>query len=182
MLKLVVTLLIVGGIFFITNTNGFLFTHTEKCQIALYKGGKDFGGEKIMANKSFIPHLKSIGAVAKACKVKVHVTDSYKQLKSPTEHVLHSKMPLALGRGINFDLQNQNGGVLCNTLCMTSHSWKTLPDAACFINGVQKKGVKFTQPNILDDGYAAKLSTTDADKLKTATQTLCAPKTKGAKG
>jgi hypothetical protein len=179
MLKFAVTLLIVGGILFITNINGFLLHHTEKCQIAVHKGGKDFGGEKIMANKSFVPHLKSIGAVAKGCKVKVHVLDSYKQLKTPTEYVLHSQMSLALGRGIKFELKDATGGTLCNTLCMTSHSWKTLPAATCFIKGVEGKGIKFTQPNLLDDGYAAKLSTTVAEALKTATQKLCAPKTKG---
>jgi len=177
-----VFLLIVGGIFFISNTNGFLLSHKEKCEISVFKGGSDFTGEKILANKSFVPYLKSIGATAKACKVKVHVTDSYKQLKTPNEFVLTSQMPLALGHAIQFDLKDPKGGTLCNKLCMVSRSWKTLPDAQCFINGVQKKGIKFTEPNLLDDGYAGKLSSTEANKLKEATQKLCAPKTKAPKG
>ncbi|UJR29873.1 hypothetical protein I4U23_017421 [Adineta vaga] len=159
--------------------NGFLFSHKEKCQISVYKGGKDFSGDKIMANKSFIPYLKSISAVAKGCKVRVHVVDSYKQLKTPTEYVLSSQMPLALGRGIHFDLQNPKGSTVCNKLCMTTRSWKSLPEAACFIDNVQKKGVKFTEPNLLHDGYATKASTTELEALKVATQKLCAPKTKG---
>jgi hypothetical protein len=182
MLKLAAIVLIICGIFFISNSNGFLLSHTEHCHISVFKGGKDFGGEKIMANKSFVPHLKTIGAVAKACKVKVHVTDSYKQLKTPTEFVLSSELPLALGRGIHFDLQDQKGGTVCNKLCMTARSYKTLPEANCFIEGVQKKGIRFTPPNLLDDGYASKLSSTEANALKAATQKLCAPKTKAPKG
>ncbi|CAF4500072.1 unnamed protein product, partial [Rotaria magnacalcarata] len=72
-------------------------------------------------------------------------------------------MPLVVGHGIRFDLQDPKGGVLCNKLCMVSRTWKTLPDANCFITGVQKKGIKFTEPNLLDDGNVAKLSSTDAD-------------------
>ena len=178
MLKFFVFLSVVATIFFIETSNGFMFSHHDKCQIALYKGGKDFSGEKIMANKSFVPLLKSIGAVAKGCKVRVHVSDSYKQLKTPTEYVLSSQMPLALGRGIHFDLQDPKGSVVCNKLCMVSRSWKTLPEAACFIDNIQKKGIKFTEPNLLHDGYAASLSSTEAEALKTATQKLCAPKTK----
>jgi hypothetical protein len=182
MLKFAAILLIIGGILFISNTNGFLLSHTPHCGVAVFKGGKDFGGEKILANKSFVPHLKTIGAVAKGCKVKVNVVDSYKQLKTPTDFVLSSEMPLALGRGIHFNLQDPKGGTVCNNLCMTSRSYKTLPEANCFIEGVQKKGIKFTPPNLLDDGYASKLSSTEANALKAATQKLCAPKTKAPKG
>lgn len=182
MLKFAILLSIFATLFFVTNTNGFLFSHKEKCEISVFKGGSDFSGEKIMANKSFVPYLKSIGAVAKACKVRVHVTDSYKQLKTPTEYVLSSQMPLALGRGIQFDLQGPKGSTVCNKLCMTTRSWKTLPEAACFIDNVQKKGIKFTEPNLLHDGYASKLSTSELEALKVATQKLCAPKTKNTKG
>lgn len=179
MLKFAAILLIVSAVVLITNTNGFLLSHQEKCHVAVFKGGKDFGGEKIMANKSFIPTLKQVGLIAKACKVKVHVTDSYKQLKTPNEVVLSSEMPLALGRGIRFNLQDPKGGTLCNPLCMTSRSWKTLPDATCFINGLQKKGIKFAEPNTIEDGTTAKLSSAEANALKEATQKLCAPKKKG---
>ena len=65
---------------------------------------------------------------------------------------------------------------------MTSRSWKTLPEAACFIDNVQKKGVKFSEPNLLHDGTTTKLSTTEAETIKVATQKLCAPKVKEAKG
>jgi hypothetical protein len=179
MLKFAVTLLIGGALFLATNTNGFLLAKGEKCEISVFKGGKDFGGEKIMANKLFVPHLKSIGSVAKGCKVKVHITDSYKQLKTPTETVLSSQMPLALGHGVKFSLQDPKGKTVCNNLCMTTRSWKTLPEAACFITNVQKKGIKFTEPNTLDDGYTAKLGSTQAETLKAATQKICAPKVKG---
>lgn len=179
MVKFVVSLLVIISI---SNINAFLLSHKEKCEISLFKGGKDFSGEKIMANKSFVPHLKTIGSVAKACKVRINVVDSYKQLKTPTEFVLSSQMPLALGRGIHFDIQDPKGGVVCNKLCMTARSWKTLPEAKCFLDNIQKKGIKFTEPNLLDDGTTAKLTTTEANALKEATQKLCAPKTKGAKG
>jgi len=182
MLKYATALLIIGGIFFISNTNGFFFHHTQKCEISVWKGGKDFSGEKIMANKSFVPYLKSIGAVAKACKVRVNVVDSFKRLKTPSEFVLSSQMPLAVGRGIHFVLEKPKGGVVCNQLCMVSRSWKTLPEAKCFIDGVQKKGVRFTEPNLLDDGYMSKLSSSDANKFKEASQKLCEPKTKAPKG
>jgi len=43
---------------------------------------------------------------------------------------------------------------------------------------LKKKGIKFTPPNRLDDGFATKLTSTEADKLKSHTHTLCAPKTK----
>ena len=180
-MKFATVLCIVVGIFLIADTHGFFLSHKEKCEVSLFKGGKDFSGEKIMAHKLFTPILKSIGAVAKACKVKVHVTESYKQLKTPSEFVLSSEMPLVIGHGIRFDLQDLKGGVLCNKLCMVSRTWKTLPDATCFINGVQKKGIKFTEPNLLDDGNVAKLSSTDADTLKATIQKLCAPKTKAPK-
>ncbi|CAF3269691.1 unnamed protein product [Rotaria socialis] len=181
MYKLIVIISILTTSILITSINGFLFSRKEKCQISEYKGGKDFSGEKIMANKSFIPYLKSVGAVAKGCKVRVHVTDSYKQLKTPTEYVLASQMPLALGRGIHFDLQSPKGSTVCNKLCMTTGSWKTFPEAACFIDNVQKKGVRFTEPNLLHDGYASTLTTSDLEALKVAAQKLCAPKTKNTK-
>jgi hypothetical protein len=176
------TLLVLIGMIFIANTNGFMFSKTAKCQVAVFKGGKDFSGEKIMANKTFVPYLKSVGEVAKACKVKLHVTDSYKQLKTPNEFVLSSQLPLALGHGIHFDLQDPKGGTVCNKLCMVSQSYKTLPEATCFFNGIQKKGIKFTPPNLIDDGTTAKLSTADANAFKVATQKLCAPKVKAPKG
>ncbi|CAF4943836.1 unnamed protein product [Rotaria sp. Silwood1] len=175
MLKFAITLCILAGIFLIPITNGFFLTKKEKCEVTAFKG-KDFSGEKIMAHKLFHPHLKSIGAVAKACKVKVHVTGSFKQLKTPNDFVLTSEMPLAVGHGIRFDLKDPKGGTLCNPLCMTSQSWKTLSEANCFITGVQKKGIKFTQPNLLDDGQVGKLSSPDAEKLKAQIQKLCAPK------
>lgn len=178
MLKLLVLLSVV----FIGISQGFFFSHRAKCQISAFKGGKEFSGEKIMANKSFVPHLKSIAAVAKGCKVRVHVVDSYKQLKSPNDFVLSSQLPLALGRGIHFDLQDPKGSVVCNKLCMVSRSWKSLPEAACFIDNVQKKGVKFTEPNLLHDGFVTSLSSSEAEAIKVATQKLCAPKTKAAKG
>ena len=115
-------------------------------------------------------------------QVRVHVLDSYQQLKTPTEYVLSSQLPLAFGRGIHFDLQDPKGATICNKLCMTARSWKTLPEAACFIDNVQKKGVKFSEPNLLHDGFATKLSATEAETLKVATQKLCAPKTKAPKG
>ena len=180
MLKLAVLVLIVAEIF-ISSTNGFLLHSKEKCEVSLFKGGKDYSGEKIMAHKLFQPHLKTIGAVAKSCKVKVRVSESYKQLKTPTDFVLSSELPLALGHGIRFDIQDPKGGTLCNKLCMLSRSWKTISDANCFITGVQKKGIKFTEPMLLDDGYAAKLSSTDADAAKATVQKLCAPKTKAPK-
>lgn len=182
MLKLAVLLLIVGEILFISNTNGFLLSHKEKCEVSLFKGGKDYSGEKIMAHKLFRPHLKTVGAVAKACKVKVHVTESYRQLKTANDFVLSSELPLAIGHGIRFHLEDPKGGVLCNKLCMLSRTWKTLPDANCFITGVQKKGIKFTEPMLIDDGHAGKLTSTDANALKVNTQKLCAPKTKAPKG
>jgi hypothetical protein len=177
MLKLVVFLSIVATL--LLTVNGLFFHHTQKCEVKVHKGGKEFSGDKIMANKSFVPYLKSIGAVAKGCKVRVHVTDSYKQLKTPTEYVLSSQIPLAIGHGIHFHLEDPKGAIVCNKLCMTTNSWKKLPEAACFIDNVQKKGVKFTEPNLLHDGYAAKLSTSDVEALKVATQKLCAPQTKG---
>lgn len=181
MIKFAKILFIAVGILLISNVNGFFLSHKEKCDVSVFKGGKDFSGEKIMAHKLFQPFLKTIGTVAKACKVKVHVTDSYKQLKTPNEFVLSSEIPLAIGHGIRFDLQDQKGGTICNKLCMISRSWKTLPDANCFISGVQKKGIKFTEPNLLDDGQVGKLSSTDAETLKTTVQKLCAPKTKTPK-
>jgi hypothetical protein len=111
MLKFALTFLVLFGIIFISNTNGFLHSHKEKCEVSVFKGGKDFSGEKINVNKSFVPYAKAIGSVAKACKVKVHVTDSYKQLKVPTEFVLSSQLPLALGRGIQFYLEKPNGAI-----------------------------------------------------------------------
>ncbi|CAF4192083.1 unnamed protein product [Rotaria sp. Silwood2] len=182
MLKFAITLCILAGIFLIPNTNGFFLSKKEKCDVAVVKGGKDFSGEKITAHKLFVPHLKAIGAVAKECKVKVHVTDSFKQLKTPNDFVLTSEMPLVIGHGIRFNLQDQKGGTLCNNLCMTARSWKTLSEANCFITGVQKKGIKFTEPNLLDDGQVGKLSSPDAEKLKVQIQKLCAPKTKAPKG
>jgi hypothetical protein len=181
MFKFFVYLSILAATLFVVNIDALFFSHHDKCLIALYKGGKEFSGEKVMANKSFVPLLKSISAVAKGCKVQVHVLDSYKQLKTPTEYVLSSQMPLALGRGIHFDLRDAKGGTICNKLCMVSRSWKTLPEAACFIDNVQKKGVKFTEPNLLHDGYATKLSTSESEALKVAVQKLCAPKTKAVK-
>jgi len=180
MFKFVVFLSIVATLFLATNIDGFFLPHKDKCPVTAYKGGKEFSGAKIMADKEFVPSLKSIASVAKGCKVRVHVVDSFTQLKTPTEYVLSSQMPLALGRGIHFDLQNPKGSTVCNRLCMTKREWKTLPEAACFIDNVQKKGVKFTEPNLLHDGYAAKIGTTQAETLKVATQKLCAPKT--AKG
>ncbi|CAF1167246.1 unnamed protein product [Rotaria sordida] len=182
MLKFAVTLCILVGILLISNTNGFFLSAKEKCEVSIFKGGKDFGGEKIMAHKLFVPSLKSIGSVAKACKVQVHVTDSFKRLKTPNDFTLTSEMPLIVGHGIRFDLKDQKGGTLCNPLCMKSRSWRTLNDANCFINGVQKKGIKFTEPNLLDDGQVAKLSSVDAEKLKVQVQKVCAPKTKAPKG
>ncbi|CAF1351529.1 unnamed protein product [Rotaria sp. Silwood1] len=180
MLKFIIFLSVLVTLFFVTNVNGILFGgHKEKCQVSAYKGGKYFSGEKVMAHKEFAPYLKSIGAVAKACKVRVHVTDSYKQLKTPTEYVLSSQMSLALGRGIHFDLQDPKGSTVCNKLCMTTRAWKTLPEAACFIDNVQKKAVKFTEPNLLHDGYATKASASELEAAKVAIQKLCAPKTKG---
>jgi hypothetical protein len=166
----------------VSNINGFLFHHKNKCPVQVIKGGKEFSGEKIMADKEFSPFIKSIAAVAKGCKVRVRVVDSFKQLATPTEYVLSSQMPLALGRGIHFDLQDPKGATVCNKLCMTTRSWKTLPDAACFIDNIQKKGLKFTEPNLLDDGYASKIGTAQAETLKVATQKLCAPKAAGTKG
>ena len=180
-MKFAVLLIVFVAILFVSTANGFLFSKGPKCAVAVFKGGKEFSGEKIMANKSFVPYLKTIGAVAKGCKVKVHVVDSYKQLKSPTEFVLSTQLPLALGRGIQFDLQDSTGGTLCNKLCMLSHSHKTLPAAKCFLDGVQNKGIKFTAPKTLDDGSVAKLSVTEANKLKVDVQTLCAPKQKAVK-
>jgi len=182
MFKLVALVSIVGVLCLFDISNGFLLSKKPKCPVKVWKGGKEFSGEKISVDKEFIPYLKSIAAVAKACKVRVHVVDSFKQLKSSTEYVLSSQMPLAIGRGIHFDLQDAKGSVVCNKLCMTSRSWKTLPEAACFIDNVQKKGVRFTEPNLLDDGYAAKIGTTQAENLKVSTQKLCAPATTGTKG
>lgn len=176
MLKFIVFLSIAAVLFLIENTNGFLLSHKQKCPITTFKGGKEFGGAKIMVDKQFVPSLKKVAAVAKGCKVRVHVADSFKQLKTPNEYVLSSQMPLAIGRGIHFDLQDPEGSTVCNKLCMTTRSWKTLPEAACFIDNVQKKGLKFTEPNLLDDGYAAKIGTSQAENLKVATQKLCAPK------
>ncbi len=182
MLKFAVVLSMVAALFLVTNTNAFLLPHKDKCPITVFKGGKDFSGEKISVDKEFVPYLKKVAAVAKGCKVRVHVVDSFKQLKTPTEYVLSSQMPLAIGRGIHFDLQSPKGSTVCNKLCMTTRAWKTLPDAACFIDNVQKKGLKFTEPNLLDDGYAAKIGTSQAETLKVATQKLCAPKTKTPSG
>ncbi|CAF3067524.1 unnamed protein product [Rotaria sp. Silwood2] len=170
MLKFTVTLCILAGFFLISNTNGFFLSKKEKGDVAVFKGGKDFSGEKIMAHKLFQPHLKAIGAVAKACKVKVHVTDSFRQLKNPTDFALTSEMPLVVGHGVRFTLKDPKGGTLCNKLCMTSRSWKTLSDTNCFITGVQKKGIKFTEPDLLDDGQVGKLSSPDAEKLKVQVQ------------
>ena len=182
MVSFVVVLLVVGTLFLVPNIDGMFFHHTDKCPIKVIKGGKEFSGDKITADKAFSASLKSIAAVAKGCKVRVHVIDSFKQLKTPTEYVLSSQLPLALGRGIRFNLQDPKGATVCNTLCMTSRSWKTLPEAACFIDNIQKKGLKFTEPNLLDDGYTAKIGATQAETLKVATQKLCAPKTAGSKG
>ena len=182
MLKLIVFLSVIIQLLLVTNTNAFMFHKTAKCPIKPWKGGKEFSGEKIMADKAFVPYLKSIAAVAKGCKVRVHVNDSFKILKTPSEYVLSSQMPLAIGRGIHFDLQDPKGSTVCNKLCMTTRAWKTLPEAACFIDNVQKKGLKFTEPNLLDDGYVSKLGTTQAETLKVATQKLCALKTASTKG
>jgi hypothetical protein len=182
MLKFVVILSVLATLFLVPNTNGLLFHHKDKCPVQVIKGGKEFSGEKIMGDKQFAPFVKSIATVAKGCKVRVHVVDSFKQLKTPTEYVLSSQMPLALGRGIHFDLKDPKGATLCNKLCMTTRSWKSLPEAACFIDNIQKKGLKFTEPNLLDDGHAAKIGTAQAETLKVATQKLCAPKTAGTNG
>ncbi|CAF0859885.1 unnamed protein product [Adineta steineri] len=178
MLKFAVSVLFFGAIFLLTNTNGFFLHTTPKCQVAVYKGGKDFGGEKIMANKTFVPYLKTVGQVAKACKVKVFVTESYKQLKTPNEFVLSTELPLALGHAIRFNLQDPKGGTVCNKLCMTARSWKTIPEATCFINGVTKKGIHFKEPDLIYDEKVTKLSAADAEAAKVGTQKLCAPKVK----
>ena len=109
MFKLVALVSIVGVLCLFDISNGFLLSKKPKCPVKVWKGGKEFSGEKISVDKEFIPYLKSIAAVAKACKVRVHVVDSFKQLKSSTEYVLSSQMPLAIGRGIHFDLQDAKG-------------------------------------------------------------------------
>ena len=177
-IKSIILILFFISINSLIKIDSFLFHPKIKCQISLFKGGKEFTGEKIMANKSFIPHLKTIGMIAKGCKVHIHVIDSYKQLKNPTDYVLTSQMPLALGRGIHFDLQDLKGSILCNKLCMISRSWKTLPEASCFIENIQKKGLKFIEPNLLHDGYTTSLKITELENLKVETQKLCSTKSK----
>ncbi len=182
MVKFVVIFFIALELFLVSNLNGFLLNRHPKCPVKAIKVGKEFSGAKLTADKEFSSAIKSITAVAKGCKVRVHVIDSFKQLNTPTEYVLSSQMPLALGRGFRFDLQDPKGGTVCNKLCMTTRAWKNVPDAACFIDNIQKKGLKFTEPNLLDDGYAAKIGTAQAETLKVATQKLCAPQAAGTKG
>ncbi|CAF0797410.1 unnamed protein product [Didymodactylos carnosus] len=163
-------------VLFIAICEGFMFNKKPTCTIKSFKGGKDFSGGKIFANASFHPYLKTIGSVAKACKVQVHVKSSWLELKTPTQLVLTSEMQQALGRAIVFDIRDQKGGAVCNDICMKKGAVRTIPEAQCLIDNLQKKGLKFQEPNILHDGHVSKIGLAEAEKLKVELQKLCKEK------
>ncbi|CAF0948643.1 unnamed protein product [Didymodactylos carnosus] len=159
---------------FVVLCESFVLSKKSQCPIKSFNGGKDFivKGAKIFADKSFHPHLQTIGFIARACKVKVRVMNSWLPLRTPNGIIPPPEMPLVLGRAIRVNLDDRKGANICNNICMNRNTTSELPaEVKCFIDNINQNSTIFRELNMLHDGYGT--NTPEAEELKAKIQILC---------
>ena len=73
---------------------------------------------KIYIDSSVEAKFEKFDQIAKKCKVNVQQSRSFSV--QPTLIVLPNDAPHYIGRALTFELQDENGKLLCNSLCLTS--------------------------------------------------------------
>jgi hypothetical protein len=88
------------------------------CTIVEFKG-KHFGKlPKMYIDQAVEGKFKEFDEIAKKCKVIVQQSRTFST--QPTLLVLPNDAPHYIGRGLTFELQDERGKLLCNSICLVS--------------------------------------------------------------
>ncbi len=131
------------------------------CPIETYSsaGCFDTRGKTLNIDSGFRSSMNSICAAAVNCKVKLYITDSYRQPDSAVIGAIVTPATLSnhkIGHAIDMNVVYGTSNTLCNSNCLRG----TLPTAVkCFIDAVKRTGLRWggdfndIDPVHIDDGY-----------------------------
>jgi hypothetical protein len=94
-------------------------TAKSKCPIKKYKSSKYITGDQLLLHENFHDRIKPLENLAKDCKIRLYIKGSYYQLANPSQQVLISDADLVIGHGLQFEIRNEDNGILCNKNCLS---------------------------------------------------------------
>lgn len=136
--------------------NGFGGSKCNKknCTITSWKG-KQFGGgwfhTKIYISEDRKKNFEKLDQLAKMCKVKFDVLGSFKKNNDP-KYKIDEKSPFYIGYGIDVELLDAKGKLLCNKVCLGKKV--ALKEVNCLLDGLDAIDFKHNRkyPGIIYDG------------------------------
>ena len=94
----------------------------ENCTIVEFKGSNFGGGwfkSKINIDADMEPKFKNLDKLASLCKVKFEPLRSFSVNRNNT-YKIDNNAPFYIGRGLQFELLDYDGKLLCNSVCLGS--------------------------------------------------------------
>lgn len=130
------------------------------CPIATYTG-KGFNNTLYLDNAG-LEKADELNKLALACKVLVNVTASFTRSTHVADEVADEDFHLFVGQGMNFELLDSNGKLICDKKCLATPSlW--LEPVQCFLKQLGDKHSTANPGVLRKKAFSAKA---DADLLK----------------
>lgn len=117
------------------------------CQIKEYKGKAIVG--KVFIDQKGLAHMEKLDELAQKCNVQISVTRSFTRSTNPEDNNLEADLSLFVGQGIDFEINDASGKLMCNKACLAkapafkadSNSKAPLLNdpVSCFLKAVKDK-------------------------------------------
>jgi len=107
-----------------------------------------------MLTQIYLRKFKKVDELAKLCNNKIQVSRSFSKQADLKAMSSNSDAPFHIGRGLDFEVHDINGKLLCNKLCLGKIPIPA-KEAKCFVDGLVAIGMKHSvvSPGIMHDGY-----------------------------
>jgi hypothetical protein len=99
-----------------------VFEIKENCTIIEFKGdnfGSGFFKGKIYIDQDVKAQFKSLDELCSLCKVKLEPLRSFSVNRNKT-YKIDKNAPFYIGRGLEFQILDKDGKLLCNSICLES--------------------------------------------------------------
>lgn len=136
--------------------NGFIGKKCDKrnCTIVEFKGHKNFASkQKMFVDSEVLKKWTDLDSLAHLCEVKIQPIRTYSQQANISARVEYKDYPFYTGRGLDFEVNDKDGKLLCNKICLGKNPIP-MKGAKCFIDGLLAIGWKYSvlYPGVINDG------------------------------
>jgi len=135
---------------------GFMGKKCDKrnCTVVEFKNHKNFASKpKMYVDSEVMNKWVKLDELAHLCGVKIQPIRTFSQQGNLSAKIDYKDYPFYTGRGLQFEVLDKNGKLLCNSICL-GKTPIPMPEAKCFVDGLIAIGWKYSvlYPGVINDG------------------------------